>query len=547
MTLDSTAAAGPFGRHVSLAAMAWRGFAVSALTLLASCMVGPNFKTPVSKTADAWSSAYANAARDGAGFEEYWWKTLDDPVLDRLIELASAHNLSLQIAGVRIVQARAQLNKAIGSLFPQQQALSGALDYTRLNDSASVIPGFTPNFTTDQVLFVASWEIDLWGKYRRAIESDEAALLANVASYDDALVTLVADVASTYVNLRTTEQRIRVANTNLANFRESLRVANARFNAGETSLRDVQQAKTVLAQTEAAIPQLENGATQLRNGLAVLLGETPDRIAAFLEGSDRIPTAPKAVTVGIPRDLLRRRPDVREAALAAASQSALIGVAKAQMYPAFSLSGAFGFSSNNEGRNSLGDLFNWDQHTLQGGASFLFPIFNYGRLENQVRVQDAQFQQAVLNYQNTVLTAQQEVENGLSAFTTSQTSLAHYDEAASSARQSTDLAMAQYKAGETDYTTVLSAEQSELSVDDSLASAEGNVVQGLIAVYRALGGGWEIRNGRDVVSDEVKNEMARRTNWGDLLEPAHHLPVTSPEGASKTADVVSGENREPKP
>ena len=373
-------------------------------------------------------------------------------------------------------------------------------------------------------------------RVRPAVGADrvtEAALLANLASYDDALVTLVADVASTYVNLRTTEQRIRVANTNIVNFRESLRVANARFNAGETSLRDVQQATTVLAQTEAAIPQLQNGATQLRNGLALLMGETPDRIGALLEGSDRIPTAPQSVTVGIPHDLLRRRPDVREAAFAAASQSALIGVAKAQMYPAFSLSGAFGFSSNNELKNSLGDLFNWNQRTLQGGASFLFPIFNYGRLENQVRVQDAQFQQAVLNYQNTVLTAQQEVENGLSAFTTSQTSLAQYEVAAKSARQSTDLAMAQYKSGETDYTTVLSAEQSELSVDDSLASAQGNVVQGLIAVYRALGGGWEIRNGRDVISDDVRNEMARRTNWGDTLEPAHHLPTDSSEAELK--------------
>jgi NodT family efflux transporter outer membrane factor (OMF) lipoprotein len=533
MTLDSTAAA-RFGRAPPWARVRCV-LAVLAPMLLASCTVGPNYTTPSAKVADQWSGAYASATRPGEAFEAYWWKTLDDPVLDRLVEAASANNLSLQIAGVRVIQARAQLNKAIGSLFPQQQALSGALDYTHLNASASVLPGFTPNFTTDQTLFAASWEIDVWGKYRRGIESDQAALLASLASYDDALVTLVSDVASTYVNLRTTEQRIRVANTNITNFKESLRVANARFKAGETSLRDVQQATTVLAQTEAAIPQLQNGATQLRNGLALLIGETPDRIDAYLAGSDRIPTAPAAVTVGIPRDLLRRRPDVREAAFGAASQSALIGVAKSALYPSFSLSGAFGFSSNNELGNSLGDLFHWDQRTVQGGASFLFPIFNYGRLENQVRVQDAQFQQAVLNYQNVVLTAQQEVENGLSAFTTAQTSLVHYSEAASAARQSTDLAMAQYKSGETDYTTVLSAEQSELSIDDSLASAQGNVVQGLIAVYRALGGGWEIRDGRDVVSDDVKNEMARRTNWGDTLEPARHLPAAT-EADPKPAD-----------
>ncbi|MGH8172113.1 MAG: efflux transporter outer membrane subunit [Rhodanobacteraceae bacterium] len=549
MTLDSTAVWKQSARHPPVADLARRIFAVLPLMLIASCMVGPNYRTPASKVADAWTVESTPAINAGEGFEEYWWKSLDDPVLDRLIEVASGNNLSLQIAGVRILQARAQLNKAIGNLFPQQQALSGSVDYTRLGDGTAFLPGFTPNLTTDQILFAATWEMDIWGKYRRGIESDQAAFISTVASYDDALVTLISDVASTYVSIRTAEQRISVANTNITNLEESLRVATARFQAGETSQRDVQQAQTVLSQTQASIPQLENSARQSKNALAVLIGETPDRVDEFLKGSDRIPTAPASVTVGIPRDLLRRRPDVREAGFTAASQSALIGVAKATMYPSFSLSGAFGFSSTNEGSSSLGDLFNWDQRAVKGGASFVFPIFNYGRLVNAVRVQDAQFQQAVLNYQNTVLVAQQEVENGLSAFTTAQTSLTHLVDAAASGHQSTELAMAQYKAGETDYTTVLSAEQSELSIDDSLASAQGNVVQGLIAVYRALGGGWEIRNGKDVVSDEVKSEMAERTNWGDLLEPAQHLPAVSPEAEPNPAAAESpaAGNREPNP
>ena len=249
----------------------------------------------------------------------------------------------------------------------------------------------------------------------------------------------------------------------------------------------------------------------------------------MLGGEGAIPSAPGDAAVGIPKDLLRRRPDVRAAGLAAASQSALIGVAVANMYPSFSLAGAFGVSSTTLGASSLADMFTWQRRVAQAGASFFFPIFNYGRLVNQVRVQDAVFEQAVLNYQNTVLTAQQEVEDGLSAFATSRAALAELEAAAEAAARSTQLSILQYKAGEVGYTTVVTSEQSQLSIEDSVASTRGNVALGLIAIYRALGGGWEIREGGDVISDEVKAEMARRTNWGRLLETAQHMPKESPE------------------
>jgi outer membrane protein TolC len=227
---------------------------------------------------------------------------------------------------------------------------------------------------------------------------------------------------------------------------------------------------------------------------------------------------------------LRRRPDVRAAGLAAASQSALIGVAKAQMYPAFSLSGEFGVAGNNEVQNSLADMFSWQSRALNAGAGLVFPVFNYGRLVNQVRVQDAQFQEAVLNYQNTVLTAQQEVENGLAAFADQQQAAKMLEGAAAAARRSTDLAMIQYKGGQTDYTTVLTAEQNQLAAEDSLANTHGSVVLAIVSVYRALGGGWELREGHDVVSDQVKAEMSRRTDWGRLLEPSRHLPGSPARG-----------------
>ena len=301
------------------------------------------------------------------------------------------------------------------------------------------------------------------------------------------------------------------------------------FKYGETSELDVRQAETLLGQTQAQIPNLQNTLRQAKNGLAVLLGETPYAVDARLAGEAPIPVAPPEVAVGIPKDLLRRRPDVRAAGLAAASQSALIGVAVANMYPAFSLAGAFGFASTNLGPSSLSDMFLWQNRVAQAGASFFFPLLNYGRLINQVRVQDAVFEQSVLNYQNTVLTAQQEVEDGLSAFWTSREALANLDTASTAAVRSTKLSLLQYKAGETTYTTVITSEQSELSIEDSVASTKGNVALGLIGVYRALGGGWEIREGGDVVSEEVKAEMDRRTNWGNMLETAQHMPKVSPE------------------
>ena len=502
-------------------------------TLCASCKVGPDYTTPKANVAGHWTQTAGTTNPPPGIAETFWWRNFNDPVLNQLIVTACRDNLSLQIAGVRILEARARLNKSIGNLFPQQQGVSAQLNYRRLNDGlVSQIPGVNQNYLADQTLFAASWEIDFWGKYRRGIESDRAAFLGSLASYDDAMVTLIADVASTYVNIRTLEERLQVATRNLATQKESLRIATARFHAGETGELDVQQAATQFAQTEAQIPLLNEGLSQNQNGLAVLLGERPDQISGQLAGPARIPVTPTNVVTGIPKDLLRRRPDVRAAGLQAASYSALIGVAKANLYPAFSLSGEFGFSANNEFNNSLSDLFNWQSRALNAGAGLVMPVFNYGRIINQVRVQDAQFQQAVLKYQNTVLAAQQEVENGLASFANEQGALTALNRAAGSAIRATDLAMIQYKGGQTDYTTVLNAEQSQLSVENNVASTKGNVALGLIAVYRALGGGWEIRGSQDVISDAVKAEMKQRTDWGSLLEPTHHLPAASPVAAA---------------
>ena len=290
------------------------------LALTTSCMVGPNYRTPDAKVEQQWTYGPSASAKQTNRNDASWWKTFKDPVLNNLIEVAYRNNLTQQIAGVRILQARAQLNATIGNLFPQQQNISGALNYTKVStpDRLASFTGATNDFAMDQVLFSSSWEIDFWGKFRRNIQSEQATYLSTVASYDDAMVTLIADVASSYVNIRTAEERIRVAQENAESQKESHRVAVAQFTSGETSQLDEQQAATLLAQTEAQVPRLQNTLNQAKTGLAVLLGETPDKVDRYLAGSSRIPVASTGVAAGIPRDLLRRRPDVRVAGLNAA-------------------------------------------------------------------------------------------------------------------------------------------------------------------------------------------------------------------------------------
>jgi outer membrane protein TolC len=259
----------------------------------------------------------------------------------------------------------------------------------------------------------------------------------------------------------------------------------------------------------------------------VLLGTTPDAVPPLIAGGKGIPQAPADVAVGLPKDLLRQRPDVVQAELAAATQSADLGVAKAQLYPALSLTGTFGFESSNSPGASLGDLFQWSSRTVSLGPSLQIPIFNYGQLTNQVRAQDAVFEQSIINYQNTVLQAQQEVQDGINNLAQAQNTVTSLTGATRSAIQSTKLAMIRYVDGQSDYTTVLSAEQAQLQVQNSLAEAQGNVPLSLVALYSALGGGWQIAQNQDVVPASVEQDMQTRTNWGGLLAPAAHAAPTS--------------------
>jgi len=499
--------------------------------------VGPDFKKPQSVSPKSWMETDYAQTRPEIPPVEDWWKSLNDPVLDNLVATARRQNLTLHIAGVRILESRAQLGIAVGNIYPQTQQGTGALTYTvpsRRSPSNAQPPNDNRgqlSYWQDSAGFNAAWELDFWGKFRRAIESADASLAASVADYDNVLVSLCSDVASTYVLLRVSEERLRIAKTNAGLEREALNIADIRFRLGATSERDVMQAKTLLASTEATIPVLTSSIHKARHALALLMGMTPDEITPLLGGDSRIPECPAQIGVGIPADLLRRRPDVRQAEFLAAAQCANIGVAKADLFPSFSLTGNIGWLSSNMGAFNLADIFSARSLTAGFGPSVTWNLFNYGRIVNNVRVQDARFEQALLNYRNTVLTALKQAEDNLSDYQFTRAQTVDLARAAEAAKRGAELAFLQYQEGKTDFTTVIVAQQNQLTQQDALASAQGNIVLGMVGLYRSLGGGWEERP--EPVPADVADEMKARTYWGSMLK-------TDPEKFEDPAKAPAG-------
>ena len=509
----------------------WVVISLLSLFLVSGCaMVGPNYSRPGTEVNQNWLDAQDQRLNTGPLECRTWWQLFQDPILDRLIETAYRENLNLRVAGVRVLEARAQLGAVVGQLYPQNQQFTGELENIK---SSKRVPEAL-NYTVAALGVTASWEIDFWGKFRRAVESADAGLMNSVANYDSILVSLTGNAATLYVTIRTLERRLIIAHSNVETQQKSLQIARYRFEGGTTSRRDVEQARTLLASTEATVPALQIQLTQAKDALSVLLGMPPSLLAEQLQGRDaEIPAPPAQVVVGIPVDLLRRRPDIRQAEYNAMAQCAQIGVSKAQLYPALSLLGTFGFQSSTFNGYSLGDMFLWSSRASSVGPSVTWNIFNYGQLTNLVRVQDARFQELLVTYQNTVLSAQQDVEDNLAGFLRSEEQARSLKESADAARSSLDLAVIQYRDGITDFTTVLTAQQQLLSAEDSLASALGNISTYLVGVYRALGGGWEIRECRNFVPVETREEMEKRTNWGCLLTPRSGPPPTPEQQEQK--------------
>jgi NodT family efflux transporter outer membrane factor (OMF) lipoprotein len=483
--------------------------------------VGPNYCPPEPPVAERWIDEGDKRVRTDDGQIDQWWTVFGDPVLNHLIQYAYQQNLTLREAGFRILQARAQRGIAVGELFPQQQYNSGG--YNRIGVSETVANRIsTPLRWFDQweYGFGLGWELDFWGRFRRAIEAADAELDASVANYDDVLVTLLADVGRNYVELRTLQKRLELAKASEQLFAETLKIPQARFEADAKNRVPYDLARANLAQSQALIPRLEIAIRQAENRLCILLGTPPRDIEQEL-GQAPIPTPSEEVAIGIPADLLRRRPDIRRAEREAAAQCAQIGIAESDFYPIVSINGTIGWSAK-----ELSDLFARRSFRGSVGPGFQWNILHYGRIRNHVSFEDARFQELATRYQNIVLKADGEVENALIAFIKSHDRAKALEASAEAWRDGAHILVAQYRGELIDFVPVGYFEQNLLLQQDEAAQARGDVSLALVEVYRALGGGWQIR--METGDAPATAEVAPQPAPADPITPAEVIPAPKP-------------------
>jgi NodT family efflux transporter outer membrane factor (OMF) lipoprotein len=473
-------------------------------------MLGPDYEEPTPPLETEWL-AYEDPMLDSASpvVTDWWKKAFNDPVLDTLVQTSLEENLTRRSAGLRVLQAREQLAIAIGNQYPQQQDVSGSAGTGRQSDR------------TDELYdlgFDVSWEADVWGRFRRQIESASAGLDAALASYDGITISLIADVARTYLLIRTTQRRLEVARYNVGLQRENVAITTAKFEGGATSALDVEQAQTLLYNTIGTVSGLESDLQQFINSLAVLLGRPPGDLGPLLGEKKPLPTVAPEVAVGMPQDLIRRRPDIRVAERQLAAQSAQVGFAITELYPHFGLSGSIGTTANTQANEDYDDLFSDDTFRYNLTAGFRWDVLNYGRLRSNVRLQDAFFQQLLEDYRQTVLGAQADVENSIVAYLRSQEQLIATRSAAEAAERAANISQIQYQDGLTNFNTVITTLVSLASQQDLLAATEGTVATNLVDVYRAIGGGWEVRPSSDpldLIPEETRDEIQDRTGYWD--------------------------------
>ncbi|HYH40874.1 MAG TPA: TolC family protein [Burkholderiales bacterium] len=492
-----------------------RAVVLAGTVLLSACTtVGPDFRRPeVPAWLDNWEGGSLKSLtidprgpRPRSPLMQEWWRNFNDPVLDQLIAEAQRANPNVKTAGLRIMEARAQLGIAGSTLYPQVQQVTGDV----LRGGEKRAGARDSSATSVSAGFQIGWEIDFWGKFRRSIEAADAGYFASIAQYDDFQVLMAAQTASLYCSIRTVEARLVIARQSAALQKRSLEIAEQLFKGGTESELDVQQAKAQYLGTLATIPQLESVQRQTENALSVLLARAPGPLPEMAAGKDVIPQADLDVIVDMPADLLRRRPDIRAAEMQLAAQSALIGVSVADLYPSISLLGLVGLSGTSV-RGSP-NVLSWGF-----GPTLVWNVFDHGRLTNSVLVQDARFQQLHEQYQDAVLRAAREVDDAAVGFAKTGEQIVFLAGSVDAARRSLDIATLQYREGLVDFERVLDSQRVFFAQQDILVTSRGTLTQNLIALYKAMGGGWEQGRSRPVLDDATREAMSRRSNWKGLL------------------------------
>ncbi|MBI3869438.1 MAG: efflux transporter outer membrane subunit [Verrucomicrobia bacterium] len=469
-----------------------QAFALTA-ALLSGCAAGPDYKPPASVAPPAFHHGGTNAPASTANAEAMdvsaWWTVFHDATLDSLILEAASTNLDLRVASARILEARALRMGSRAGWFPGVNA-GGSYSRTRPSENtvggrnlkAFHIPLETDNFSAG---FDMSWELDLFGGTRRAVEAATADAAASVEARREVLVSVLAEVGLSYLDLRGYQRQLQVAQGNLKAQERTLQLTRDRFKAGLTSELDTARSEAQVALTRAQIPPFEDGVERASHRLAVLLGQPPGALHSRLDPLAAIPSAPPAIPVGLPSDLLRRRPDVRRAERELASATARVGVATSDLFPKFFLTGAAGLQSLDSS-----DFFNAGSRNWSLGPSLKWPIFSAGRIRQNIQAQKAREQQAALRYEQVVLRSLEEVENALVSFGKEQERFRSLNDAERATRRASALALDQHQAGLVDFLTVLEAERSLLATQDEQARSERALGQDLIRLYKALGGGW---------------------------------------------------------
>ncbi len=458
--------------------------ALAAVTF--GCAVGPDYSLPEPAMPDVWHEELTRGLATGDANLATWWTLLEDPLLGGLIERAHKGSYDVQIALDRIQAARAELGIATGEFSPDLDAI-GEIQRERVSENATgiVTPPRGRVDTFYGLGWDASWEIDVWGRVRRSVESADARLRATVENYRDVLVSLFADVAGTYVELRALQERLRTALGNIEAQKGTLQLTISRRDAGIGSDLDVAQASLNLARTESVPPLLRSGIAQSIHRLGVLLGEHPSALYPELAPVAPIPAPPGDILVGLPADLLRQRPDVRRSERLLAAQTALVGVATADLYPRFSLSGFFAWESF-----SVSDSIESASRSYSFGPAVRWNLFDGGRVRSSIQAQDARAQEALATYEQTVLDALEDVENSMVAYVEESDRRDALGRSVQAAQKSVELVKVLYRTGLTDFQNVLDMERSLFDQEDLFAGSEGRVTQNLIAIYRAMGGGW---------------------------------------------------------
>ncbi|MFA5554780.1 MAG: efflux transporter outer membrane subunit [Phycisphaerae bacterium] len=466
------------------------------LLCLAGCRVGPDYVRPELEMPNAWHIRAVEGLQDGSAPLETWWLAFNDPILTDLIRQARDGNLDLKTAYARIGEFRARLGVAAGKYWPTVDA---AASYSR--SKASEAEGVALN--TDETSFYsnrvdASWEFDLFGRIGRSVESSKASMEVSLEDYRDVLVSLYSQVAQNYIHLRTQQTRIRYAKENIVAQEKILELTQKRLQAGLVPELDVQQAKLILDSTRSSIPLLYQEEIQTIYRLSVLLGKHPGTLISTLSVGSDIPDLPDQITIGLPVELLRQRPDVRSAERVLAAQTAEIGVATAALYPSFSLSGTFALEAIH-----ADEAGNWDSRAWGFGPTVRWNLFDGNRIRNNITVREFLAEQAMINYEQTVLLALEEVENALIAFEQEKIRLQTIQRAVASAQKSVDLVTELYQKGLTDFQNVLDMQRTLVAQQDLMANSEGAVANNLVRIYKALGGGWSFN--RDNILHESQS------------------------------------------